>query len=124
MRPRDLTALIGDIQGCIQEIEQFTSGFTFNDFEQSALVQRAVERDFIIIGEAVKRMRHVSEEVSSRIDRAVSISGFRNFLVYEYEVIDEKQVWRTVTDSVPLLKQQINAWADELGMEPLPEQTR
>ena len=122
MRPRELRLLLEDVQNAIRQIEEFTCGLTLAEYERSELIQRGVERNFEIIGEAITRTRRVSKEVTIRIDYAVKISGFRNVLAHEYEIVDPKRVWLVAMESLPKLKRQIDAWAAELGMEPLPEQ--
>ena len=120
MRPRELRLLLQDIRDGIQDIQEFTHSLDFEGYGRDKLVRRGVEREFIIIGEAVRRIHDVSEDVSRRIDEAIKIAGFRNFLVHEYEAVDEKKVWKIVTESLPRLKQQIDAWAAELGMDETP----
>lgn len=113
---RDVRALIEDIQRCISEIEEFTQGIQFETYDEVVIIQKATEREFITIGEAIRRMHQVSGEVSARIENAIAVSGFRNFLVHEYEHVDNKEVWRIVKGPLPKLKEQINRWAAELGM--------
>ena len=121
MRPRSVRQLIQDIQLCIRDIQELTYGFTFQQYVSTKAVRLAVERQFISIGEATARLKRASRDTRSRIERAISITQFRNFLVHEYEAIDDEQVWNVVQHSIPLLKQQIDAWAAELGMEAPPE---
>lgn len=117
---RDLRALIEDIQYRITQIERDTGGLRFETYEVVDLIQNATERNFIVIGEAIKRMHLVSEEVSHRIENAIVITGFRNFIIHEYEQIDNKEVWKVIKESLPKLKEQINDWAEELGMRRWP----
>ena len=121
MRPRDLRQLLEDVQKAIEKIERFTEGVSLEQYKGSEIVRSAVERNFITIGEAFARMKASSGEAVNKIDHAVRISNFRNFLVHEYESVDDEQVWTVVQKALPILKQQINAWAAELGMESPPE---
>ena len=82
-----------------------------------------MEREFILVAAVLRRMESVSEEVHQRVEAVRRITGFRNVLVHEYDEVDEEIVWSSVTVALPLLKQQIDAWALELGMEPPPERT-
>ena len=110
-----------DVQTSIALIHRFTAEASLEHYEQDDLMRSAVERHFITIGEAIRRMRYVSGEVARRIDDAVRISGFRNILVHEYEQVDDAEVWRVLKQALPRLKQQIDLWAAELGMEASPE---
>jgi uncharacterized protein with HEPN domain len=42
------------------------------------------------------------------------IADFRNVIVHQYHDVDDAYVWKTAKDSLPILSQQIDAWADEL----------
>ncbi len=53
MSPRDWKDYVRDILNAIQEIISFTSGATFDSFRDDVKTIRAVELNFIIIGEAV-----------------------------------------------------------------------
>ena len=113
---RDVRSLIEDIQYCIREIEMNTGGLSFETYCVVSQIHHATERNFTVIGEAIKRLHYVSEEVSDRIDNAIAITGFRNLVVHEYENVDHKEVWKIIQESMPKLKDQINTWAAELGM--------
>ncbi len=84
------------------------------------MLQRAVERDFILIGEILSRILHHFPESKGRIDRAREITGFRNILIHEYDRIKDDVVWTIITTSVPSLKIQIDAWLFELDTKPQP----
>ncbi len=119
---RDVRALLYDVQSAIQHIQKYVKGMDFAAYESDSMLQDAVERNFIIVGEAVRRMRLLDDSVADRVQKLTTVSDFRNFLVHEYESVSNERVWRVVTESMPVLKQQIDAWAAELGMEAPPEQ--
>ena len=120
---RDIRALIYDVQQSISSVEGYTDGLSFDAYNSNRMVQDATERHFITIGEAVRRMRLLGEDVNTRVQNLTAAADFRNFLVHEYEKVNNKQVWHIVKSSMPALKQQIDAWATELGMEAPPERT-
>ncbi len=49
-------AAVWDMVQMIEEIEAATAGFSFEDFERSLVVRRAVERNIEILGEAASRV--------------------------------------------------------------------
>ena len=81
MRPRDVRQLLQDIQVCIRDIEGMTAAMDYHQYANAKVIRLAVERQFITIGEAIRRTRAVSSEIRTRIDDALRITGFRNFLV-------------------------------------------
>jgi uncharacterized protein with HEPN domain len=50
-----------DILQAAEEITAFTSNMDFQSYQKSAVTQRAVERDFEIIGEALNRIKRIDE---------------------------------------------------------------
>jgi uncharacterized protein with HEPN domain len=51
---RDLGAYLWDMAKAIGHIQSFTAGMSYEEYIASSLVQSAVEREFEIIGEAMK----------------------------------------------------------------------
>ena len=64
---------------------------------------RAVERNFEIIGEAVKRL---SPELMHKYPEVPwqDIAGFRNVLIHEYAAVNAATVWDTLNQDIPNLK--------------------
>ena len=94
---------VKDILAMIGEIESFTKNLSYEDFIQSRVVYRAVERNFEIIGEAVKRL---SPELTLRHPDISwqDIAGFRDILIHEYAAVNAATVWDTLQDDIPKLK--------------------
>ena len=111
---RDLRKYLADIQQCISEVNLFINGKALEDYEQDVLVRRGVEREFTILGEAMKRIGQISPDLHTRIDHVREIADFRNVIVHQYHDVDDAYVWKMATGSLPILSQQIDAWADEL----------
>ena len=120
---RDVRALIYDIQHSIASIEGYLEGVSFEFYADNEMLRDATERNFITIGEAIRRMRLLGEDVSSRMRDIAGAADFRNILVHEYENVNNERVWQIAKTSLPILKQQIDLWAEELGMERLPKRT-
>ena len=64
---------------------------------ESRLVRSSVEREFIIIGEAVAALSHASPPIFDAISNARRIIDFRNQLTHEYPTVDDALVWAIVT---------------------------
>ena len=56
MSPRAWTERIRDILDAIAEIQAFTEGMNYESFTADARTIRAVELDFIVIGEAANQL--------------------------------------------------------------------
>ena len=71
------------------------------------MTQRAIERDFEIICEALNRTRKIDEEAIEGISEYQRIIGFRNILIHGYDIVDERIVWNAITNHLPILVKDI-----------------
>ncbi len=92
-----------DILQAAEEIEHFVRGMDFKSYQNSPVTQRAVERDFEIIGEALNRIKIADSELLERVSEHYRIIGFRNILIHGYDIVDEAIVWNAVTKHLPVL---------------------
>ena len=92
-----------------------TAGKSFEGFDRDIVLRSAVERQFEIVGEALRQLARVDAALAAKIPDLSEIVAFRNILVHGYAVIDRARVWRVVQDDLPLLR----AILDELLAEPL-----
>jgi uncharacterized protein with HEPN domain len=67
-------------------------------------VRSSVEREFIIISEAVAALSRVAPEVFGAITRARRIVDFRNQLTHEYPTVDDALVWAIADHDVAVLR--------------------
>lgn len=103
-RPNQL--YINDIKKAISKIESFARGMVFDEFIKDVKTIDAIIRNIEIIGEAA---RHISPEVRLKYIEIPwkEIIGTRNKVLHEYFGIDEKILWKTIQEDLPLLKEQI-----------------
>ncbi len=81
-----------DILMAIELIEDFTKEINdFNLYELDRKTQSAVERQLVIIGEALNKFSKLESEITIQNDK--QIVGFRNRLVHAYDSIDNTIVW-------------------------------
>lgn len=86
-----------------EEIIAFTAGMDFQAYHGSPVTQRAVERDFEIIGEALNRIKKIDERTLAAISEHHRIIGFRNILIHGYDIVDDMLVWAAVEAHLPIL---------------------
>ena len=101
-----------DILQAAEEIQNFTHGMDFKAYQNSPITQRAVERDFEIIGEALNRIRQIDAELIEKVSEYHRIIGFRNILIPGYDIIDEMIVWKAVENHVPILVKKVKEILD------------
>jgi len=104
MRPERL--YLSDIVTAADTIARFLHEMDLESLMKSDLHQSALLYQLTIIGEAVSR---ISEPIRKRHPGIpwVDIKGFRNIVVHDYFGVDWKEVWRTATEEVPVLRTQI-----------------
>lgn len=93
---RDAKTYFYSIRQSCQLIRDFTRDADFQKYETDWLIKSAVERQFIIIGEAINRLKQVDENAYRKIPQAEKIIGFRNILVHGYEAISDQFVWEII----------------------------
>lgn len=104
--PRDVRAYLADIIGSCDAISDAVSALKLEDYETNRLVRSSVEREFIIIGEAIAALSRVSPATYNRITRARRIVDFRNQLTHEYPTVDNALVWAIIERDVPRLREE------------------
>lgn len=70
-----------------------TDGMTEAEFVADRRTQRATERSFEIIGEALARLARSFPEVAERIPEYRRVIDFRNVLAHGYDVVDPRLVF-------------------------------
>jgi uncharacterized protein with HEPN domain len=103
---KDDSLYIDHILHCINNILEYTKGFTKRDFSKNKLVQDAVIRNFEIIGEATKK---VSDDYKQHYLDVPwkAMSGMRDKLIHDYIGVDISVVWKTIKEDLPLLKKKL-----------------
>ena len=102
MSPRNWKDRIRDILDAIAEIQKFTRGMDYEDFREDDKAVRAVEMNFIIIGEAANQIPEEIEETYSGIPWNL-MRAMRNRIVHVYFKVDEKLMWDTIQNDLPPL---------------------
>ncbi|MCH2154837.1 MAG: DUF86 domain-containing protein [Opitutales bacterium] len=93
-----------DAHDASQAICEFLKGKEFTDYTSNLLLRSAVERQFEILGESLKRIRDKDEAFleTSIVGWRGAIS-FRNILAHGYDHIEESIVWGIIENDLPEL---------------------
>ena len=102
--PRDARAYLSDVVEACDAITNAVRGLDLQNYEGNRLVRSSVEREFIIIGEALAALNRTSQEVFGSITRARRIVDFRNQLTHQYPNVDDAIVWAIIERDVPVLR--------------------
>lgn len=105
-----------DIADAAAHILNWTAGLTLADYERDIRLRFAVERNFEIMGEALRRLERTDPSIAARIANHRTIIDFRNVLAHGYDIVDNERVWRYIQGELAPLKIQVDellAEADE-----------
>ncbi len=72
------------------------------------MLKSAVDRQFEIIGEALKQLLEKYPSYKSEITNPSRIISFRNRLIHGYSSISDEVVWGIIEKDLPILKSEIN----------------
>ena len=106
---RDERAYLNDIVEACAAIESALSGLDLAAYRVDRLVRSAVEREFIIVGEAVAALSRLVPQAFAQITHARRIVDFRNQLTHEYPSVDDAVVWLIAEHDVPVLRGECGA---------------
>lgn len=100
----NVAAYLRDILDACVAIEEVIQGVSLNEYRNRRSIRPAVEREFIIIGEALNRVRALDEILFKSISNSRAIVDFRNILAHNYGAIDDEAVYGLIYSDLKILK--------------------
>lgn len=110
-QPRDRGRL-EHIMASISKVEEFTKGFTFEQFENDVLHLHATTYNVQIIGEAVYKLTEDFKRNHSDTQWDL-IEKMRHILVHDYYKINTRVLWEIIQTDIPELKEQVERYLEE-----------
>jgi uncharacterized protein with HEPN domain len=102
----DVKKLLKDILIRIDTVNSYTGlKKVFSEYNTDFLLQDAVERNLITIGEAMNLLLKKTPDIS--ITNARKIVNTRNRLTHGYDEIDSTQIWNIIINYLPTLKTEV-----------------
>ncbi len=118
MPPRDLLAWLEDIREAIAAIQTAVAGIELESYCSNRQIRSAVEREFLLIGEALRQVLIAEPSLETRITAARDVISFRNHLAHGYFAISNETVWGIIEGHLPILNAEIEAiWIERTGEE-------
>ena len=98
--------IIKDILICIENIDNYIGeNKDFIIYDSNYLLQDAVERNLITIGEAMNSLLKKNPDIT--ISNSRKIVDTRNKLTHGYDEIENVQIWNIVIKHLPILKNEV-----------------
>ncbi|MXW41370.1 MAG: DUF86 domain-containing protein [Synechococcus sp. SB0668_bin_15] len=94
---RDPCAYLNDILEAAAAIAAATSGLDEGVYSRNRLVRSATEREFILIGEALKMIAQRDPRLFAAIPEGCRIIDFRNLLTHAYLNVSDRIVWGAIS---------------------------
>ncbi|MFC1537627.1 DUF86 domain-containing protein [Gemmatimonadota bacterium] len=107
MLPLEVRKYLFDIQQACELLAQFTEGKSLDDYVADPLLRSAVERQFEVIGEALRQMLDLDPDLSLSISDHQRIIAFRNRLIHGYADIAHDVVWGVLEANLPKLRREV-----------------
>ncbi|MFY9316344.1 MAG: HepT-like ribonuclease domain-containing protein [Burkholderiales bacterium] len=104
-----------DISAAAELIASFTAGKDYAAYAADPLLRSAVERQFEIAGEALRRLAEIAPDLAARIPEFRRVIAFRNVLIHGYAVVDHRLVWGVVEGKLPDLKSSVKDLLSSAG---------
>lgn len=102
-----------DVRAAATLILDFCAGKSEEDYVSNVELRSAVERQFEIIGEAVRRLTRDDGQTAARITHWRRIIRFRNILIHGCDIVEHDVVWEIVQTDVPVLLSNVGALPGE-----------
>jgi uncharacterized protein with HEPN domain len=122
---RDPRAYLWDARDSAEDsadaIAEFVRGRTLDDYLGDRMLRSAVERQFEIVGEALRQLEKAAPRFAHEIPELAHGVAFRNILIHGYTTIDDRIVWRTIKESLPGLRKRLSGLLDQIGDVGLPD---
>jgi len=111
---REPLAYLADIIEAGNSILEFTNNLNNESYKTNKLVKSGVERQFEIIGEALKELKNNCSEHFDKISDGQRIISFRNVIAHGYAFISDNLVWEVVTTKLPTLLKEVQKIVNSL----------
>jgi uncharacterized protein with HEPN domain len=97
---QDISDAISDLENCLIDVK------SFEDFSTDFALKRVTERQFEIIGEALRKYNAI--ENIQQIDNTKKIIGLRNIIAHAYDSVDYALLWSIIKKDLPELKKEVD----------------
>jgi uncharacterized protein with HEPN domain len=104
---REIEKYLFDIEEASRAILELAEKSSVEEFRTTRWLRSSIEREFIIIGEALRNAIALDPALATDITNSRSIIGFRNIVVHGYATVDRDFVWGFIQSDLPRLLEEV-----------------
>jgi uncharacterized protein with HEPN domain len=108
MQP-EVQKYLHDLSAACDLIASFVADKILDDYRADAQLRSAVERQFIVVGEALQQAVRLDASIANTVIETRRIVNFRNVLVHGYAQVDHDTVWGVIEKDLPSLRRQVDS---------------
>jgi uncharacterized protein with HEPN domain len=109
MQP-EIKKYLFDIDEACRAILELAQQSSIEEFRTTRWLRSSIEREFIIIGEALRNAIAADPVLATQITDSRSIIGFRNIVVHGYATVDRDFVWGFIQTDLPRLVEEVQQY--------------
>ncbi|HQG03041.1 MAG TPA: DUF86 domain-containing protein [Thermoleophilia bacterium] len=104
-----------DAVAAAEAIRRFIAGRTLDEYRSDRILRSAVERQFEILGEALRRALKADPGLHERLPTLRGAIDFRNVIAHQYDRLADATVWDIASNELPALSADLAAELARLG---------
>ena len=116
--PRDNQEWLQSIADSAEYIAELTDGISFAGYAHDRKTRAAVERHFIVIGEALSQLERQAPAIAAGIAGRGEIIGMRTTLTHRFYAENAQVVWDAIINDLPRLRAEVRLLLSSAAAEP------
>ncbi len=106
---REPKKYLHDMLDRARAVSSFVRGRESDDLNTDRLFRSAVERELMVLGEALYQLHETDPDLGEQINSHREIIGFRHVLVHGYHSLRADVLWQTIIEDIPPLIEQLDS---------------
>jgi len=109
----ETASCLSDALLAAERIQEKLAGVDEQEYSGNWETQSVVERQFIVLGESLVRIRELEPSIFERLPDSSRVVGFRNLLVHAYDKVLPERVFQIAREDLPSLREEVAALIEE-----------
>ncbi len=109
----DAKKYLSDMLDRAQFVREYMADKSLDDLINERPIRSAVERELMVLGEAMYQLHRQFPELAEQIDSWNKIIHFRHVLVHGYDSLNMRVIWETIQGKLDPLIQQLETLLKE-----------